>query len=327
MKNTLTRKDYLFCLIAAQIVLLVWFGVVEFRSIPNLTTNQSKLILASFSILILLIGLICCQKKYRNNVTLSILTLLPVSIYEQISYQNKRFFLCVLILFVLCTIVYLLIHSNTFKLQSIVYIVSFSIIVPMILMMGSHLIGFHKMDIFIEPIHETYGMDLLDQNLDVLQKIEEDKWEVLSVNEKMNVLNTIVSIEKEELGIPYALNVTEEKLSEGLVAQYHPLSNTIKIDKDYMNDCTSDEVVDSICHEVYHAYQNCLVELYENSSMEYRNLVVFKSVPEYKKEFTQYKDGMDEIFDYYMQTCECDARAYAASRVKYYQDYLLLIIK
>lgn len=77
------------------------------------------------------------------------------------------------------------------------------------------------------------------------------------------------------------------------------------------------DLVNTICHESYHAYEHRLIDMYESSSDQYKQLKVFEYATEYQKEFnnyTEYLPELDNYEEYYYQLCEADARDYADVR-------------
>ena len=81
-------------------------------------------------------------------------------------------------------------------------------------------------------------------------------------------------------------------------------------------------MLDAVCHEEYHAYQYRLCDAWESVGADYKNLMAFSNVPDYKDNFENYVDGEDDFYGYYVLTCEQTARQYAASAV---EDYYLKI--
>ena len=58
------------------------------------------------------------------------------------------------------------------------------------------------------------------------------------------------------------------------------------------------------------------------SQEELKNLKIYEDAQIYKKEFGNYKSGIDEYNEYYYQQCEVDARSYAENSVNYYMSYI-----
>ena len=84
---------------------------------------------------------------------------------------------------------------------------------------------------------------------------------------------------------------------------------------DHFDSDPADEILDSLCHEAYHAYQHCLCEAYDSVDAEFRDLRAFEGILEYKAEFADYTHGDDDFYAYYFQRCEADARSYAEDAV------------
>ena len=80
--------------------------------------------------------------------------------------------------------------------------------------------------------------------------------------------------------------------------------------------------MDTVLHEVRHAYQHTWVEMY--SSLEnhikdkYKNLLPFKQAQSFSEEFDDYCSGKDDFYGYFTQDVEKDSREWAAKRLKEY---------
>lgn len=78
------------------------------------------------------------------------------------------------------------------------------------------------------------------------------------------MLQTVANIERQYLGISHELNVAVANLDEHILGHYDEKTHEIVIVLDHlMNDYTS-KVLASVCHEVAHGYQYCLVSVLEN---------------------------------------------------------------
>ena len=75
------------------------------------------------------------------------------------------------------------------------------------------------------------------------------------------------------------------------------------------------DVLDSCCHEAYHSYQHRLVDAYNLSEDNLRELRIYNSAGQYAQEFRNYNNGARDFTSYFFQYCEMDAREYAESAV------------
>ena len=102
------------------------------------------------------------------------------------------------------------------------------------------------------------------------------------------------------------------KLRKESLGRYNDSTKQIFINKSIFLDKSSEKLLDTVCHEVYHNYQHRLISVYMDMDEKNRNLKIFRN------EFCNYKNGSDDFNGYYTQICENDARKYAEERVKEY---------
>lgn len=162
-----------------------------------------------------------------------------------------------------------------------------------------------------------------------LQKLEEailhlkkETWDGMTAQERLDVLQVVVNIERGELGIPKTLKVVAQDMSEGQWGYYREYEWTIYVNKAYLEEKSATELLDTVCHEIYHAYQWSLVKAYCKADDETRNLKLYQDIEPYVEELARYKNGSEDPAVYYSQKVETDARTYAAKRVI---AYLLLL--
>ena len=90
------------------------------------------------------------------------------------------------------------------------------------------------------------------------------------------------------------------------------------IDLGQLETAAAADVLESLCHECFHAYQYQMIALYEDIPEKYRNMLLFQYVGSYIKETSNYNDGSGDLVDYYYQTIEIQARQYAELAVADY---------
>ena len=161
-------------------------------------------------------------------------------------------------------------------------------------------------------------------NIGTVSNLLQDRWDTLNLNEKANTLQTVANIEASYLGLPHELNVKIDTLRESTIAQYDDRTHTITVSITYLESMPAEEMLDSICHESYHAYQHRLIDAYNSVDVEYRDLLTFYFVPIYEEEFQNYVDGKDDDLAYYFQMCEMKARDYAEESVIDYYNKIEL---
>ena len=190
---------------------------------------------------------------------------------------------------------------------------------------------------FLEAYIKAYGVNqYYEQVLKIFAHIhhselsayvlQNEKWIELDVEEKLDVMQTIANIEASYLGLPNELNVSVANLQENRLGSYSDGIRTIYIDLSHLESASAREVLNTCAHEAYHSYQHRLIDAYNSTDENVKNLMLYKKAVTYQAEFENYVDGTQDFDLYYGQSCEADARKYAKSAVEdYYNkiyDYL-----
>ena len=130
-------------------------------------------------------------------------------------------------------------------------------------------------------------------------------------------MKTVADIEANYLGIPEA-NVCADPLRETLLGSYNFSQNTVTLNLHQLSTQDAHTMLLVICHEMYHAYQHRLVNLYDQVEEEYRELQLFSQTATYKEEFSNYVDAKEDYDGYATQLCEQKSNEYARIAVKEY---------
>lgn len=160
-------------------------------------------------------------------------------------------------------------------------------------------------------------------NIDTLVKLSDGSWDSMTAEDKIDVLQVVVNIDANYLGIPYNLTLSASELPANeatLLAQYRDSDHSILINLDYLNKLTPYECVEGVAHEVFHAEQHCVVRVFENVDEQYKNLLYFSNVETMRNEFYNYIDGKNDLEGYYEQYIEKTARAYGAWSANDYKE-------
>ena len=174
----------------------------------------------------------------------------------------------------------------------------------------------------------------LSANIATVAKIDPDGgWGSLPLEEKIEVLETIIRIECRYLGMRDSAPALElAYLEEGLLGQYDSEKDVVTLSYNYVVDSEAGgySVVQVLCHELYHRYQHYQVNLLQvirdnDDTEKYANLLVFDTAGIYEDEFSSYiSPDDDSAISYYMyssQRLERDAEKYGnASVVDYYEQ-------
>lgn len=150
------------------------------------------------------------------------------------------------------------------------------------------------------------------------------KWDKLNVAEKERVIRSIALIEKEELGISNEVEivVSTEKMSDYTCGYYIDSSKEIFINYKYLNEGELKDVLQTILHEMHHAFVHYTVENIDYESELVQDNYYYKQAREWKVNTENYISSESSYDEYSNQPIEVDARAYAAVRVEYYLKYI-----
>lgn len=141
---------------------------------------------------------------------------------------------------------------------------------------------------------------------DYLDKFAPQRWEQLSIDDKLQNINEFSETLADKLNLKEPPAIFLFPGPEGSYGAYNPTTNTVTINHSLLSDPV--ELVDTIAHETWHAYQHQRANMMENKQ-DYL----------YKLNFSNYispqalGDGKYLFFpDYQEQLVEAEARAFAS---------------
>ena len=149
-----------------------------------------------------------------------------------------------------------------------------------------------------------------DERMRQIVKIENDDTFEIPVKEKLDVAQAIIDDSGEKLGTPFPVTAVIDDLDENTLASYSKDTRTIRIDKEFIEEGSSEEFLKTCLHESYHAYQVALTDVYNKLSEEDKGLQIFDDCPIYIYEMENYESGENHE-KYYNQWLEVRARDYA----------------
>lgn len=139
----------------------------------------------------------------------------------------------------------------------------------------------------------------------ILDKFSFDRWEAMSEEEKINAINELAKVVGDKLGID---KLPKIEISDGddSYGFYDPKNNTIVLNSKFFADPI--ELVNTLTHELRHAYQYMRAELLETwedalYKVNYDNYISPVPLP---------GGGWLFFIDYFDQYVEVDARAFAS---------------
>ncbi len=159
---------------------------------------------------------------------------------------------------------------------------------------------------------ETVNYDILSMRASLAE------WKELTRDEKADILYKIGVAEAKNLGIGDYMSISFSAVKMPLprLAYYDNNDRTVALNKAHIDNGTAEENVDSLLHEIFHAYQHYLVEKLDFDNELVKNGYYFEQARRWKDNITNYRPSAVYGYDeYYSQALEEDARAYAESRI------------
>lgn len=92
-----------------------------------------------------------------------------------------------------------------------------------------------------------------EKNRELLLYFDDDAWEDLGIQQRINVAQEFVDFQSGLLGIP-TIRVTAEKLGLFTLGKYSDESNEIRIDVEHLATSAPEDVIRTLAHEVYHSF-------------------------------------------------------------------------
>ena len=185
------------------------------------------------------------------------------------------------------------------------------------------------------PVYAWKGtsnhMDIRIEDLEVKHKetcvnLEERKWQELSVQEKLDLLQVIGDYEaKIVLGLESSPTIQVGLTGdEEISGTYSYIYHTVTINAAYLESAKTEDVLKTLFHELRHAYQYEVSKVLGDVEVEdkYQNLLVLREARAWGSEFSEYCDAEESLVRYLPQEVEKDARAWGVTRFYEYKSYV-----
>ena len=156
----------------------------------------------------------------------------------------------------------------------------------------------------------------IENNIEEVLQLREFVWDELSIDKRLELLQTVANIEMQELGVNTKLRITSASLEQDTLGCYRDYDHIIKIDIVHLTNSRSQDVLKTVLHECRHAYQYETIEMLNEIGDEYENLYLCRELQQLKEGFENYEVG--SIDWYWHNPVEIDARHYAEDRIKVY---------
>lgn len=325
---------------------MLWYRAILFRIIDPLTFAQCKWLLWGMIASSVLFGTFVTCKYHKNAWNVTSCLVIPYGIYTILAYKDfigRKVNVLLGILTVLICIYILLVMCRGVKkkknIRKILRVRCYNCIYGSHMMIAAGMLGLvlslgipvlfgepvFRSSVTAEKLEEGEG-ETIAKNIDTVLLLQEELWRELSIEEKLDVLQVIANIEANYLGLPHELNVCVEDLEPPKLGCYKQTIHMICLDLNHVQYDPVSEVLNSLAHEAFHGYTDCLIAAYDSTADEFKNLQLYNKAITYAEEYSNYTSGMEDLVGYYTQSCEADAREYAEHAVEdyYYRIYQYL---
>ena len=330
-------------------LLVLWcYQNLLYCTVPGLNVEASLLLLNALVVAGICFGFLLTFRNRRNSLSIFIGAMYPVSFYYILSLWQMEWesitkvmgwtcvaAVCYVVLVGICYVRDRLLSRTRTGVWKCAFgcfmgvrtIVAFGMAV---LLIGT-CIGLLPMDTARQKetptrseSDQTYRNQIIIQNIDALLLLQQDVWRELDLGQRLEVLQIVSEMECANWGIPQ-VKICALSMSEETLGAYEHGTQTVMLSLEHLAFDEPEDILDTLCHEVYHAYQHRLVDLYNSLNAPERELALFRDVSDYAYEFDHYISGSDEgqTFESYInQKCEADSYAYASQAVSFYFDII-----
>ena len=333
-KNTLSGREYLWNYMFWAVIGFIWYKNLLFTNIRGLSVMQSSLVLIGAMVVTFFVNTFISVGWSRNEWSIIASLLIPMGGYTYIIYNQylSNMFTPVLAAASVALMIgvgiafFSKVNSENVRRiklvrrrRSVATVRTVGAITSAVMIgciFGRSYIG-GALFSSNEKTTATYGEEYtIANNIDTVVLLKPENWEKLdTAQERLDVLQCVVNIEGNYLGLNREISIYSKIMEEGTLAYYSDREGAVYINIDHMMNDSVYEVIDSVAHELFHAASHRYVEIYNELSPEEQKSYFFYDVSVYAEEFSNYVSGEDDYISYYGQKCEKDARSYGYSAV------------
>lgn len=242
-------------------------------------------------------------------------------------------FICILSIFavVLYLILYLIYHRH--KKKQIQFAINRSLTIFVVTLFL--VIPAMSISKYITTTATTENVEKNENDHNQSEKIKNDLnilinnlWNQSSEIDKLNCLQTLINFDSYSLGIKSIPKIESRYLDGIKKGQFNTKENIIQINKTFLNEGETYEIIETALHELRHKYQSLVLETC-NFNDKNINLLLFYSYPRLLKEAReQYPDeNSSPGEEYYYNFAEINAREYAEEKVEEYKELIFTLSK
>lgn len=343
MKNTMSKTGYILTQLWYSLLAMFWFRSTCFTLVFDLTKDWSRGIYWLILLITTIWGYKLTYKTKRNGFSILVNAVLPNGIYLIISYFKyfTTIYWIVLGIGVLLSICFGILifsmkvkpsvdFSNLFKcrvrhfLHGTRSIATICMAVLIVSVGTNSFLGNPMYKTSVESTNSVFTSKswTVEQQIDTVKKLQPEIWKELSKEEKQDVLGVVRNIELRYLGINHPVELGFSVLEVNTLGSYRENLYQVLIDLHHLDKSHADEVLHTLLHEMYHAYQHEQIKVLEYIPEEYQELLMFSNPIEYAEEVANYTDGDEDYFLYKMQSLELMANSYADNSVNEYYELI-----
>jgi len=326
----MTKSEYLLFMLEMMLLFKVLHNAFLFRCIRDLSASYSELLFRALIGIFFAAGALLSKYTGRSNCSALMYTVLPYGFYTLIACFHDRPAFSIAVLLVLLFLPaawYILQRALTgrvgfrrmlrFGLCTSAAVLAFSLIPPVFGKICQTPFFSKSVTAVYAPTGEEHT---IANHLEDLVIFSEQEWNQAALKDRQDALQIVANIEARYLGLPHELNVCLAALPDNINGNYQDQQHLIRINVDFLEEAQPYDVLTTICHEAYHAYQARLCDVFRETDEDYRNLLIFEESAVFLKELTNYEDGTSDLMKYYNQYVESSARSYGRESAYEYLD-------
>ncbi len=343
--NTMDHKEYVMNTGFWIFMLYVWTRVFAFRTLKDMGMASSHLVLLGIILSVAALNFLISHNFARNERGVIMTTVLGYGIYTFLCYSRYLTNVCKYILIaaaiaIIAYLIFMLVYKV--KPNAIERVLGIEISKKKALRVklrrsylgvrnimaiagGSLILFIYVSTNFLGGLMTTkevkgtavYGDEYaLAENMDMFLLLQQDEWEKLNTQKKLDVLQTVLNTEGRYLSFNKKITLLASDLDRGVMGYTDYDNSLIQISLDHLMYDSSRECVETILHEAFHVSTHQYIEIRESLSESDKNCYFLWDATLYAEEMNEYTDGRDNFYDYYQQKCEADARSYALANTQ-----------
>lgn len=170
---------------------------------------------------------------------------------------------------------------------------------------------------------ETSNANQMLLNMDTIRLFQDELWNGLSEQERIDALQVVADIETNHLGIAPVV-VSNKSLEAHITGGYQHSQRAVYIDMSKHSDDESIEAIITILHECRHAFQHDCVDSLDWEDQATQTGIYYAQARQWRYEQAHYISISESMDGYYDQEVEKDAKQYADEGIGTYWQYISL---